>query len=411
MGKHLLIIGFVWPEPNSSAAGSRMLQLISFFKSEGYIITFASASRETESAFNLSQMDVEKRNIKLNDSSFDNFILELDPDVVLFDRFMTEEQYGWRVAEKLPNTIRILDTEDLHFLRKGRETAFKNHTELSDEHVVNDLTKREMASIYRCDLNLIISKAEMRLLKERFNMNETLLFYLPFLFEPISKEKQNSFPTFEKRQHFVTIGNFLHPPNFDALGYLKEDIWPKIRQKLPKAEVHNYGSYPSQKVNQLHDEKSGFLIKGKALDALDVIQKSRVLLAPLRFGAGLKGKLFEAMQTGTPFVTTPIGVEGILDKNNSTSFSSENFDVFADYAVKLFQDEALWKSKQQQGFEILNRDFKKEYFEARFSERLQSLRSNLVEERYQNFIGAMLMHHMLQSTKYLSKWIAGKNSK
>src|SRR5690606_5459984 len=126
MIQKLLIIGFVWPEPKSSAAGSRMMQLIEAYISFGYDVTFASACAKTETAFDLKTIGIQTENIQLNHSSFDDFVKQLQPDAVLFDRFMTEEQFGWRVAEQCPNALRILDTEDLHCLRKGRQQALKD---------------------------------------------------------------------------------------------------------------------------------------------------------------------------------------------------------------------------------------------------------------------------------------------
>ena len=123
--KRLLIIGFVWPEPNSSAAGGRMLQLISLFQDQGFQITFASPAQDSDFMVTLSDFGVDKKAIELNDSSFDLFLKELKPNVVLFDRFMIEEQFGWRVAENCPDAIRVLDTEDLHCLRLARQNAFK----------------------------------------------------------------------------------------------------------------------------------------------------------------------------------------------------------------------------------------------------------------------------------------------
>jgi hypothetical protein len=208
--KKLLVIGFVWPEPKSSAAGNRMMQLISFFQSQEYQITFASACAKSDNAFDLSSIGVEKVSIELNHSSFDNFILNRNPDVVLFDRFMTEEQFGWRVTEQCPIAIKILDTEDLHFLRRARQQAFKDGIEVTRDNLLNDTTKREIASIYRCDLSLIISTAEMSLLQDTFKIEDSLLLYMPFLIEPISEEKKKELPDFEDRQHFISIFNFLH---------------------------------------------------------------------------------------------------------------------------------------------------------------------------------------------------------
>ena len=129
--KTVLIIGFVWPEPKSSAAGSRMLQLINLLQRQGYAITFVTTTNESKNAFDLNSIGVKTANIELNNTSFDEFIKDLKPDVVLFDRFMTEEQFGWRVAEHCPNAIRVLDTEDFHGLRKGRGEAIKNNETFS----------------------------------------------------------------------------------------------------------------------------------------------------------------------------------------------------------------------------------------------------------------------------------------
>src|SRR5690554_5367129 len=109
MNKSLLVIGYVWPEPKSSAAGSRMLQIIDLFQSENYNITFASPCAKSDNAFNLESIGINQVSIELNNSSFDEFIKKLNPDVVLFDRFMMEEQFGWRVVEQCPNALRILE--------------------------------------------------------------------------------------------------------------------------------------------------------------------------------------------------------------------------------------------------------------------------------------------------------------
>ena len=289
MKKQLLIIGFVWPEPKSSAAGSRMMHLIEIFQSKAYEITFATSCAKSDNAFDLESIGVTTEAITLNDSSFDVFIKQLDPDIVLFDRFMIEEQYGWRVAEQCPHALRILDTEDLHCLRKGRHQALKDNTVFDIDHLYNDIAKREIASIYRCDLSIMISQVEIEILKHQFKVDEHLLHYLPFLLDSISLITQKELPNYKKREHFITVGNFLHEPNVDGLVHLKENIWPYIRKKLPKAEIHIYGAYESQKAKQLHSEEDGFLIKGFVENINEVMQHYRVCLVPLRYGAGLKG--------------------------------------------------------------------------------------------------------------------------
>ncbi len=408
---HVLIIGFVWPEPNSSAAGSRMLQLIELFLSRNWNITFASPAAKSEHAINFEALGVSKVNIEINNSSFDHFIKKLQPNIVIFDRFMIEEQFGWRVTKHCPDAITIINTEDLHSLRKTRQECFKKNK----EHTIQDLstsdhTKREIASIYRCDLSLIISDFETNLLRTLFKIPEQQLQHLPFLLNPITNEVKNQWPTFEERNHFITIGNFRHEPNWNAVVYLKDTIWPIIRQELPEAELHIYGAYPPPKATQLHNKKEGFLIKGWAKDAQEVVKKSRVCLAPLRFGAGIKGKLAEAMLCGTPSITTDIGAEGMLDEDSDwNGFITNDPKKFAKAAINLYNNKNLWQQSQQNGIEIINTRFQKSKFSDILIKRLTSIQNNLQKHRSENFIGSMLQFHTMRSTEFMSRWIEEKN--
>jgi O-antigen biosynthesis protein len=408
--KKLLVIGFVWPEPNSSAAGSRMMQLIGLFQKQGYEVTFASAAQDSDFMIDLSKFGIHKVAIKLNDASFDAFVKAMQPNVVLFDRFMIEEQFGWRVIENCPDAVRILDTEDLHCLRIARQKAFKKNRPFSiNDLLVEDVVKREIACILRCDLTLLISEFEMELLQTIFKIDPSLLFYLPILLDAFEASFEKEVPSFEEREGFVFIGNFLHEPNWNAVQYLKETIWPKIFQKLPNTTLKIYGAYPSQKVLQLHQPKTNFFIMGRAEDAQEVVQQSKVVLAPLRFGAGIKGKLLEAMQTGTPSVTTTIGAESMQGDLPWNGYVSDAVEDFVDAAVQLYTDQFIWLRSQKNGFAILNERYQKELFESDFVERLQHLLATIAEHRRNNFYGALLQHHTLASTKYMSKWIEAKN--
>ena len=131
----LLIIGQTFPEPTTTAAGGRMLQLIEMFTSHGYGITFASSASSSEKSFNLDSIGVTTQQIAINHSSFDDFVRQLNPTLVLFDRFVTEEQFAWRVTQSCPKALKILDTEDLHFLRKARQQALKDATDIKDANL------------------------------------------------------------------------------------------------------------------------------------------------------------------------------------------------------------------------------------------------------------------------------------
>jgi glycosyltransferase involved in cell wall biosynthesis len=405
--KTLLIIGLVWPEPKSSAAGTRMIQLIDLYKNQGYYIVFASAAQESGFSFDLKSIEVSTQKIKLNCTSFDDFIKDLNPEMVLFDRYVIEEQFGWRVAENCPNSIRILDTEDLHCLRIERQNAVKKNRTFDVSDLLNsDTAKREIASILRCDLTLMISEVEMRILDTIFKIDNQLLYYLPLFYDVLETEKTISF---SERKDFVFIGNFLHEPNYDAVKQLKEKIWHSIRKQLPEARMCIYGAYASQKVMQLHNEKENFIVLGRAENADEVIKNAKVLLAPLRFGAGLKGKLLESMQLGTPTVTSSIGTEGISDVNFWNGFVTDDFNNFALKAIELYQNSNTWQLSQKNGFKILQSRFKKSLFEVSFSEKIQNLKINLSNYRKQNFMGNLLLHHNNLSTKYMSRWIEEKN--
>ena len=408
--KKLLIIGFVWPEPNSSAAGGRMMQLISIFRENGFQITFASPALDSDFMVDLSEFGVDKRSIELNNSSFDDFIIELNPDVVLFDRFMIEEQFGWRVAENCPKAIRLLDTEDLHCLRVARQKAFKeNRTFVLNDLLAEEVAKREIASILRCDLSFIISEFEMNVLKEVFKIDSDVLYYLPFLVYEMSDLDLLKLPLFEERKNFVFIGNFLHEPNWNTVQYLKESIWPLIKNQFPEAVLEVYGAYPSQKVLQLHQSKNSFFIKGRAVDANEVVKNARVVLAPIRFGAGLKGKLLEAMQCGTPSMTTTIGSEAMYANLPWNGFITDDIETFAKKAVELYHDENLWKQSQKNGVSIVNECYQLSKYSTALIAKINSLLNDSESHRLQNFMGSLLQHHTLKSTKYMAKWIEAKN--
>ncbi len=403
----LLIIGQTFPEPTTTAAGGRMLQLIEMFTSHGYGITFASSASSSEKSFNLDSLGVTTQQIVINDSSFDDFVRQLNPTLVLFDRFVTEEQFAWRVTQSCPKALKILDTEDLHFLRKARQQALKDATDVKDANFFTETAKREIASILRCDLSLIISEFEMKLLADTFAVSKEILYYLPFMVTKLPDS--GNFPEFEQRTNFMTIGNLLHGPNVDSVLYLKKEIWPLIKKQLPQAELYIYGNYAPQHILELHNQKQGFYIMGWADSVAHVMQKARVCLAPLRFGAGLKGKLLDAMLYGTPGVTTSIGAEGMYGDLLTPGVIADTPESFAELSVAIYSDKIKWQQNAQRGIEIIKARYNGKAIAKEFMTRLDALKINLKLHRQSHFVGQILQHHSLQASKYLSKWIEEKN--
>jgi glycosyltransferase involved in cell wall biosynthesis len=421
----ILVIGYVWPEPRSTAAGSRMMELLALFRSQGWQVVFASAAALSEHRADLSALQIEEQSIALNCESFDAFLAQFAPDMVLFDRFFTEEQFGWRVEKICPSALRVLDTSDLHSLRQARHTLLKqsqqacqnevarnsvaavtaNFDQLYQVMVQDDMTQREIAAIYRCDLSVMISSAEMALLQQQFKVPAPLLHHCNLML----MHSDPRTPEFGERQHFLTIGNFRHAPNWDAVLWLKHAIWPCIRRALPQAQLQVLGAYPPPKATALHNAQQGFHVLGWVADAHAAMAQARVCLAPLRFGAGLKGKLADAMACGTPSVTTPIGSESMCGDLPWGGIVAQDTTAFADAAVSLYQDTALWQQAQLRGTQILQKYFNREQAGQDFLERLRSVKLRQEEQRQQNFTGTMLRHHLHKSTQYMSQWISAKN--
>lgn len=405
----ILVIGYVWPEPNSSAAGSHMLSTLRAYTQQGWQVEFATPAQPTDHMVDLALDGISSRVIALNDDSVNDYLLQYQPTVVHFDRFMMEEQFGWRVDQHCPDALKVLDTVDLQCLRHARHQAHKENRDVTQQDFSSDLAKREIAAILRCDLALIISDYEMTLLTDTFHLDGALLHHLPFLLDLTQLPSKTL--SFDERKHFMTIGNFRHAPNWDAVLYL-QSLWPLIRRQLPEAELHIYGAYPPPKASALNNPNTGFLIKGWAENAYSVMQSARICLAPLRFGAGLKGKLLDAMVMQTPSITTPIGAEGMLVPGMSWPGSIAMTDGdFVAAAVNTYNNKQVWEKAKNAAAPLLQHQFNGELLTKKFINKVNQIQANLAQHRLDNFMGAMLKHHTMTSTKYMSQWIMEKNKK
>lgn len=419
----VLVIGYVWPEPRSSAASGHVMQILEAFLQQGWDITFSSPAGHGEHKADLAVLGIREVPIELNNSSFDAFISELQPDIVLFDQFMMEEQFGWRVEKSCPDALRVLETSDLQSLRHARHQRLKDRLKANSDQddfsdlfapalreefelmADTDLAKREIAALYRCDLNLMISEVEIELLVQEFGLPRDLLHWCPLMVAPpIAAPK-----AYAERAHFLSIGNFRHAPNWDAVLWMKSTVWPLIRQQLPDAQLHIYGAYTPPKATALHNAAQGFHIMNWAEDALQVMSAARICLAPLRFGAGIKGKLVDAMLCGTPNVTTPIGAEGMHGESPWPGAITRTATEFADNAVQLYKDQTLWHAAQQAGHSLLAERYQQTAHASTLIEKLVFCRQNLKTLRTHNFTGSMLRHHHHKSTQYMSQWIEAKN--
>lgn len=392
-----------WPEPLSSAAGLRTRELTGFLQKLSYKIIGISPGSASEHSLSWEQSGVRTLSCDPNQSSIEEILRTLAPEIVLYDRFYMEEQFGWRARELWPKALHIVDTSDIHCIRRARQRAVGlqhswRQVMSPDEDLFEDDILREMASLHRADITLVVSSYEEKWLIARGLESERILL-LPFSakVEIITKD-------FVTRKGFCFLGNYFHPPNLDAVKWLESELWPLVRQKLPDAELHLYGAYPPQIVSR-HKGKDGIYSHGPVLDHRAALAKHLALVAPLRYGAGIKGKVLESWAVGTPVIGTPIAFEGITDSH--VEFTTG--ETFVEEILRL-SAEGNWQRSVAEGRQVLEERFNEELLFRKFSDFLLRAEAELPKTRA-SLTGRMLRHHGSQSVKYLSRWIEEKNKR
>ena len=342
--KTMLYFSQNFPRDNFSAAHERTKSLLVLFLKNNYLCEFITPSKKTR---NLSESlnHIFCRNWTLDNNNKNEMEIFLKKkknlEFCFFDTFISEEFYSFYLHENFPNCLKILDTQDLHFLRKMRERKYFDFLKNRDLENVkiseilrmdeidekkDILFSRELSSIFRSDLVFLTSDFEFRFLTKNYNLKNLFLsrfYYNPEEFEQ-NEEILNKI-TFEKRKNFVWIGNFQHKPNFESVKILKK-IWPQIKKKLPNAELHIYGSNFPKEFENL--EKTEGIKKKNFMPNLKTLKKYKALLAPIFFGAGIKRKITDSWFFSLPVVTTLAGAEGLFYE------SYEN-----DYSIRKFQEE------------------------------------------------------------------------
>lgn len=405
----LLVLGYVWPEPASSAAGWRMLSLLRMFKAANWRVVFASSAEQGPHQVDLTAEGIETAAVALNCASFAAQLAAWQPDAVLFDRFMLEEQFGWWVDDLCPQALKILDSEDLHCLRQARATAFRQQRDVSCADLTDELALREIAAILRCDLTLTISTAEISILTDYYKVPATQLLYCPFMLTDFAVQFGQEFAA---RRHLSFIGNFRHEPNWQTVLRLHR-LWPRLKPMLPAGtELHIYGAYPPPKATALNNRKAGFVIKGWAEQAQQAFSSYRILVAPLPFGAGLKGKIVEAALYGCPVVTSPIGAEGLAESPDWFGFPGVvaiDDESFCLAVASLYSNEQHWNKLRLQAQPWLSQ-FDAAAISSQVLSAITECLAHLTQHRMAHFTGAMLKFHHHRSTKFMGQWITAKNA-
>ena len=415
----ILYFGTLWPRKNMSAAGVRTYKILEMLKNldKNTSITYITPQKETSGFANELKPLSDVLSIQINDPIlFKEKLDKINPTICIYDTFVSEEFYGWMVHENFPNSLKILDTQDLRTLRKFRHKIILNNENItlkelsklkpSTNSFENEILFRELSSMLRCDLNFIVSKFEYNLLINDFKFPKSKLEIASFFYEnPEERIKQLSF---NEKFDFFTIGNFNHEPNVDSINYLKKKIWPEIQKKLPNTKLYIYGALPKEKDFELNNEEENFIVKGELKD-LSKIEKHRIQIAPLRFGAGIKGKISDGWFYGIPCITSFIGSEGMKFKNKFGGEICWNDEEFINKSIKLYKNELKWNLKKEIGFEILKKNFNQFENLKKLKERIIKLLNNLNKQRDNDIFRYIFWNSSMRLTEMKSKYIIEKN--
>jgi glycosyltransferase involved in cell wall biosynthesis len=254
-------------------------------------------------------------------------------DAIIFCRHYIATQYMDVVRQHAPQAKIWFDTVDLHYLREERLAALQQSPQLAE--VAATTRKQELAVIQNSDLTFVVSPVEMDILKLAVPGSQVAI--LSNIHEPMVDT-----PSFKQRNGLLFVGGFQHPPNVDAVQWFIREVWPLLIAMLPEASLTIVGSKMPESLREL--QQPGIDILGFVPDIDPLLLSCRISIAPLRYGAGVKGKVNQAMSFGLPVVATPAAVEGMNLSHGHNAMVAQTPQAFAEAIVQLHGDEALWNT-------------------------------------------------------------------
>ncbi len=392
---------------------------VHLFLSLGYQVTLISPSKVKDEK-DWGSLDlpvgVDVLPMPLNRELVAEDLRRLNPEIVMFDRFILEEQFGPHVYPACPDPLILMETQDLHFVRRARDAVkekFLSLSELPPDFYRTETALRETSSLLRVDYSFVVSSFEELLLREEFQIGPAKVKWVPFFYEkPIVTREQRR--PFAEKKNFCWIGNFRHEPNLDGLRWFRNEIWPLIREQLPDARLRIYGAYPPEEVMGWNGRagtgggKDGIEVKGSALTLDEVFVDARVNVAPLRFGAGVKGKIMEGFRYGVPCVSTKIGSEGLFGQ--FPGYEANTARDFANACVKLHEDEREWKKYSLMALEKMMEVCAAASRVPELRALIEDLLAKKKAGQLPDWLSRVLRFEGNQSRYYFTKWIEAKET-
>jgi len=340
-GLNILYIDHYVPEPDQDSGSLRTFRILGILSSMGNKITFWPDNLHYTKPYvqELQQKGIE---VIFGSNNFDKFLDERKHvyDIVIMARPYISIKYIDSIKSMMPNCKIIYDSIDLHFLRMMRGDSVKNNHDADETEKMRQL---ELSLMKKSDVTILTSTAEAEILHKEDNS-------LKFSIIPNVHIEAESIEKFEKRKNMIFLGGFQHAPNIDAAEFLINDIWPLIKQKISDAKLFIVGSHPPENIKKLASDD--IVVTGFVKDLTSYYQECKIMLAPLRYGAGVKGKITQSLARGLPVVTTSIGGEGIDLLDSKNCMISDKPEDFAKKAVLVYTDEELWQKLSSNGLKV-----------------------------------------------------------
>jgi GT2 family glycosyltransferase/glycosyltransferase involved in cell wall biosynthesis len=356
-GQHVLLIDWEFPAPDCDSGSFRICNLMRILKSLGYRITFVPANMNPiPSRMEALQQEEVFTACGPGIASIEQFLANFGHyyQLVIVSRVNTASVCMDAVRRHCPDAFVIFDTVDLHFLREQRQAELQNSFSLRLN--ASETKRKEVGFINMADLTLVVSPVEAELLKLEAPHAEVVIVSN---IHPLHGDVR----PFQSRRDMLFIGGFRHTPNVDAVKWLVNEIFPELRVRLPDAQLLIIGSDCPPDLQQVlagNDVK----VLGYVPDVEPYFQRCRLSVVPLRYGAGVKGKVNMSMSYGVPVVSTAIGVEGMFLRDGVDVMVADTPKAFVEAVCQVYENQALWEKLSQGGQENVRRHFSFEVAEA-----------------------------------------------
>jgi GT2 family glycosyltransferase/glycosyltransferase involved in cell wall biosynthesis len=348
-GRRVLIVDATTPTPDQDSGSLRMVNLMRVLADLGCQTSFLPDNRAWVERYTpaLQEMGVEA----LYSPYAGNPVSLLrergrEFDLIILSRHYVAASYVGLVRLYAPQATLAFDTVDLHYLREQRAAELSGKAEVA-RHAEATRTQ-ELKLIRECDVSLVVSPVEQALLAR--DAPGARVEVLSNVHEVYGCRKP-----FGERRDLVFVGGFQHPPNTDAVTWFVHAVFPLIRAALPELVFHVIGSKVPDAVRALADEH--VQVHGYVEDITPYMDGCRISVAPLRYGAGVKGKVNMAMSYGLPVVATTMAVEGMHVHSGDEVLVADAAAAFAAEVVRLYGDQALWERLSANGLANVERHF------------------------------------------------------